>query len=196
MTSSKAFLSPSALSLCLVQNCSIRADCSMNSQSLVKCSCSSTSVNPRIATSVVEHSSRAVLRSSSWPGMLAFGAAGCEMPPDAAASSSFIRDTRPLAAASFGRRAARSSMCTEGKTSFFCLLAGRISSRSTGTPKDTRNKRRMRERIQSGGCSGGGATSCAQSDWERSVRKEGFMSDVSIGGASSALWNLGKMVEM
>jgi hypothetical protein len=39
----------------------------------------------------------------------------------------------------------------DGRTSFFCLEAGRISSRSTGTPRETRKRRRIRERIQSGG---------------------------------------------
>jgi hypothetical protein len=47
----------------------------------------------------------------------------------------------------------------EGRISFFCLEAGRISSRSTGTPRETRKSRRIRERIQSGGWRGGGATS-------------------------------------
>ena len=47
----------------------------------------------------------------------------------------------------------------EGRTSFFCFEAGRISSRSTGTPRETRKRRRMRERFQSGGWRGGGATS-------------------------------------
>ena len=61
-------------------------------------------------------------------------------------------------------------VCIEGRISFFCLLAGRISSRSTGTPSDTRNSRRMRERTQSGGWSGGGATSCAHNDKLRSDR--------------------------
>jgi len=32
----------------------------------------------------------------------------------------------------------------------------------------------MRERIQSGGCSGGGATSCDQSEADRGVRKTGL----------------------
>lgn len=50
----------------------------------------------------------------------------------------------------------------EGKMSFFCLEAGRISSRSTGTPRETRKRRRMRDRIQLGGWSGGGATSWDQ----------------------------------
>lgn len=60
-------------------------------------------------------------------------------------------------------------MLREGKTSFFCLDAGRISSRSTGTPSETRNRRRMRERIQSGGARGGGATSCDHKEAERGV---------------------------
>lgn len=47
----------------------------------------------------------------------------------------------------------------EGRISFFCLDAGRISSRSTGTPRDTRKRRRIRERIQLGGWRGGAATS-------------------------------------
>ena len=67
----------------------------------------------------------------------------------------------------------------EGRISFFCLEAGRISSRSTGTPKETRKRRRMRERTQLGGWRGGGATSCAHREAERGVRKMGF--DVSEG---------------
>jgi hypothetical protein len=50
----------------------------------------------------------------------------------------------------------------EGRISFFCLEAGRISSRSMGTPRETRKRRRMRERSQSGGWRGGGATSWDQ----------------------------------
>jgi hypothetical protein len=38
-----------------------------------------------------------------------------------------------------------------GSTSFFCFEAGRISSRSTGTPRETRNNRLIRERVQLGG---------------------------------------------
>ena len=38
-----------------------------------------------------------------------------------------------------------------GRMSFFCLEAGRISSRSTGTPRETRKRRRMRDRTQFGG---------------------------------------------
>ena len=54
--------------------------------------------------------------------------------------------------------------------SFFCFDAGKISSRSTGTPRETRKRRRMRDRTQFGGCNGGGATSCDQSERLRSVR--------------------------
>lgn len=70
--------------------------------------------------------------------------------------------------------------CNDGSTSFFCLEAGRISSRSTGTPRETRNRRRMRERIQSGGANGGGATNCDHKDALRGVRKMGF--SLVIGG--------------
>lgn len=59
----------------------------------------------------------------------------------------------------------------DGRMSFFCFDAGRISSRSTGTPRETRNRRRVRERIQSGGARGGGATSCDQRDAERGLIK-------------------------
>ena len=70
---------------------------------------------------------------------------------------------------------------SEGRTSFFCLDAGRISSRSTGTPRETRKRRRMRERIQSGGWRGGGATSWDQREAERGVRKMGFVSREGAG---------------
>jgi len=74
----------------------------------------------------------------------------------------------------------------EGRMSFFCLEAGRISSRSTGTPRETRKSRRIRERIQFGGWRGGGATSWDQREALRGVRNMGFSAarggktDVSI----------------
>jgi len=74
----------------------------------------------------------------------------------------------------------------EGRMSFFCLEAGRISSRSTGTPRETRKSRRIRERIQFGGWSGGGATSWDQREALRGVRNMGLSAlrggrtDVSI----------------
>jgi hypothetical protein len=59
----------------------------------------------------------------------------------------------------------------EGRTSFFCFEAGRISSRSTGTPRETRKRRRMRDLTQFWGWRGGGATSWDQRERERSVLK-------------------------
>lgn len=72
--------------------------------------------------------------------------------------------------------------CREGRISFFCLDAGKISSRSTGTPRDTRKRRRVRDRIQSGGANGGGATSWDHSEAERGVRNR----DDSLGRVSGA----------
>lgn len=57
----------------------------------------------------------------------------------------------------------------EGRTSFFCFEAGRISSRSTGTPRETRKTRRIRDFVQLAGWRGGGETSCDHSERERSV---------------------------
>ena len=67
--------------------------------------------------------------------------------------------------------------------SFFCLEAGRISSRSTGTPSDTRNRRLMRLLTQFGGARGGGATSCCHKERLRSDKKMEVWSDGSGGGA-------------
>lgn len=67
----------------------------------------------------------------------------------------------------------RGEIGVEGRISFFCFEAGRISSRSIGTPREIRKSRRMRERIQFGGWSGGGATSWDQREALRGVRKVG-----------------------
>lgn len=75
----------------------------------------------------------------------------------------------------------------DGRTSFFCLEAGKISSRSTGTPSETRKSRLMRERIQSGGWRGGGATSCDHKEAERGVRKMGLsLEGGTMGEVSSS----------
>lgn len=79
----------------------------------------------------------------------------------------------------------------DGSMSFFCLEAGRISSKSTGTPRDTKKRRLIRDRIQFGGCSGGGATSCDQRDALRCVRKVGF-SGVVLGRAEVSIVSGGK----
>jgi len=65
----------------------------------------------------------------------------------------------------------------DGRMSFFCLDAGRISSRSTGTPSETRNSLLIRDRIQFGGCSGGGATSCDQRDALLGVKNMEFSTE-------------------
>lgn len=71
-----------------------------------------------------------------------------------------------------------------GRTNRFCLEGGRISSRSTGTPNETRKSRRILERVQFGGCIGGGDTSCCHRERERSERK-GEELLMSRGGSSS-----------
>ena len=71
----------------------------------------------------------------------------------------------------------------EGRMSFFCFDAGSISSRSTGTPNETKNSRRIRERTQFGGCKGGGATSCDHRERLRSVRKIEYFSGMEYGGS-------------
>ncbi len=79
--------------------------------------------------------------------------------------------------------------------SFFCLEAGRISSRSTGTPRETRKRRRIRERIQFGGCRGGGATSWDQREALRGVRNMGF-SAVRGGRTEVSIVSEGKRASM
>ena len=79
-------------------------------------------------------------------------------------------EAEPCGGASEDSRGDKEVICIDGNTSFFCLEAGNISSRSMGTPRDTRNKRRIRDRSQFGGCSGGGATNWAHSEALLSVR--------------------------
>ena len=79
----------------------------------------------------------------------------------------------------------------DGKISFFCLEAGSISSKSTGTPRETKNSRRIRDRTQFGGCKGGGATSCDHKERLRSVRNIEYFSgsgdDWGEGGEDKTL---------
>lgn len=77
--------------------------------------------------------------------------------------------------------------CSDGRTSFFCFEAGNISSRSTGTPRETRNSRRMGDRIQSGGWSGGGAASCDQSEALRGLKNIGLSFGGEGRGGSSSI---------
>lgn len=75
-----------------------------------------------------------------------------------------------------------SSGLIEGSISFFCFDAGNISSRSTGTPRDTRNRRRIRDLTQFGGCNGGGATNCDHKESERSLLKMAVESGIGSNG--------------
>lgn len=140
------------------------------------CSSSSSLVRFCNAASVVEHSIVVLLISSSGGGggpflfLSGFDADESTEVVDAFSPSFLTRPSAPLRPSDDGRGDFSPGMWMDGKTSFFCLDAGRISSRSTGTPRDTRKSRRMRERTQSGGCSGGGATSCVHKDLLRSVR--------------------------
>ena len=140
------------------------------------CIFSSSSVKPSSAASVVAHSWVVLLMSSSGGGggPLRFRS-GFELDESTDVEDSFSRLIRPsgplLRPSEEGRGERSPGICIDGRMSFFCLEAGRISSRSTGTPSETRKSRRMRERTQSGGCSGGGATSCVHSEWLRSERK-------------------------
>lgn len=105
---------------------------------------------------------------------------------EALPSPCFRRDTDRESVDVRGELADR---CSEGRTSFFCFDLGRISSRSTGTPRETRKSRRVLERIQSGGDSGGGATSCDHSDAERGLMKtEASLESGGREGVSAEGW--------
>jgi hypothetical protein len=140
------------------------------------CISNSSSVKPSSAASVVAHNCVVLLMSSSGGGggPLRFRS-GFELDESTDVDDSFSRLMRPrgplLRPSDDGRGERSPAMCMEGRMSFFCFDAGRISSRSTGTPSETRNSRRMRERTQSGGWSGGGATSCVHNEWLLSERK-------------------------
>lgn len=87
----------------------------------------------------------------------------------------------------------------EGRTRRFCFEGGRISSKSTGTPRLTRKRRRMRLRVQFGGAMGGGERSCWVRLRLRGERKrEGVLDEVGWGGSSRESEGsgvVGKMVE-
>ena len=73
-----------------------------------------------------------------------------------------------------------------GRTSFFFLPeAGRISSRLTGTPSETRNNRRMRDRFQSGGLSGTGEASWFHNDIARSLFSGSVFGSIAMGSIGS-----------
>ncbi len=165
MTSSKASLSPMALSFWTSQCSRTSLARCLSPSRLETWLCSSTSVRLAKAVLVTEHNRRVELISRSGGGG---GPRRLLSPLDADelidAEEPF--SCRSLAIEPFGsksieRREDECSVSTsnDGSINIFCLLAGNISSRSTGTPSETRKRRRIRERTQFGGCSGGGATS-------------------------------------
>jgi len=141
---------------------------------------------------VVEHSSPAALRSKSGGGGGPFIVCrlldleegfGAPVLLSSEVVESFACASFRRSMAVLGRGVPSSPI--EGRTRRFCLLGGRISSRSTGTPRETRNSLRIRERVQFGGCMGGGDTSCCQSERERSERKGEVCWAVGIGSSAS-----------
>lgn len=200
ITPSNASRSPSFSSVLLVQYSSTSFAVPCIASNFATCSFSSSMVCPASASFVTVQSCRAYTRSRSGAGggpFLRLDVVGlpCESTEVLLAfpSEALRRDTDPTARESVEFRGDDDERLMDGRMSFFCFEAGRISSRSIGTPRETRKRRRIRERIQFGGCKGGGATSCDQSDALRCVRKVGFSGvmagrvDVSIvSGAKRA----------
>ena len=163
MTPSKASLSPNALSLRFSQYSKTSLALVVRSSSFRQCASSSSSVILEIASIVVAQIILVSCRSSSGGGGGPFRRLPLDDVPALSmevedALSCFRRTLEPVRCPSTGEGEPL-RRCIDGRMSFFCFEAGRISSRSTGTPNDTRNNRRMRDRTQFGGCSGGGATS-------------------------------------
>lgn len=118
--------------------------------------CSSSSVNPSNFSSVVAQRRFTATRSSSGGGGGPFGrldrptrsfAPDCALstdPVESLAACAFSRASEPSCLSDSDFRDDGSRLIS-GSTSFFCFDGGRISSRSTGTPKLTRNRRRIRD---------------------------------------------------
>ena len=168
ITCSKASLSPKALSSCFCQYSKTCSAVTRRAFRLLTCFVNSSSVKLSRAASVVAHSIEVVLRSSSGGGGGPFrGLSDLDLDESTdvfEAFSLFTRSSALLRPSDDGRGDLSPDMFIEGRMSFFCFEAGKISSRSTGTPSETRKSRRILERTQSGGCSGGGATSCVHKE--------------------------------
>lgn len=156
ITPSKASLSPSFSSVFFVQYSSTScAVLCMASKTLVW-SFSSSIVRPFNASSVVVHTCLAKTRSSCGAGGGPFFRLESEREGlpwesrdvlEAFSSPCFRRDIERESVDVRGEPEV-GLRCIDGRISFFCLDAGRISSRSTGTPRETRKRRRIRDRIQ------------------------------------------------
>lgn len=197
MTPSNASRSPNFSSVILVQYSSTSLAVPCSTSNFLTCTSSSPIVSPAIASGVISHSCRAETRSSAGAG----GGPRRRLVD----RERFLPASEPAEPSLALRRETRSEDVregewgggerVEGRTSFFCFEAGRISSRSTGTPRETRKRRRMRDRIQFGGWRGGGATSWDQSEALRGVRKIGF-SDVRGGRIEVSIVSGGKRASM
>lgn len=188
ITPSKASLSPSALSFRVSQYSSTSLARAVNSSSVRMCARNSSSRKLESAASVVVQSIFVVPKSSSGGGggPFRFRLDLCvdTWSSEAEDALSCRSRTRELLRRPSDGECEPRCRPVEGRMSFFCLEAGRISSRSTGTPNETKNRRRIRERTQFGGCKGGGATSCDHRERLRSVRKTEYFSGIEYGGAS------------
>lgn len=164
---------------------------------VIKCAFSSSSSNPCKASSVVLHTRTAALASNSG------GGGGPLLREDSFFFWPPVFDSMEVdesfALFCFSRSTADVRGEVErlmfGRTRRFCFEGGSISSKSTGTPRETRKRRRMRDLVQLGGCIGGGDTSCCHRERERSERK-GEELDLSKGGISEGgRESSGKMAE-
>lgn len=155
MTLSNASLSPNALSSRFCQYANTSLARSFSSSNRRTCALSSSSVKFCSAASVVEHSIVVELISScgggDGPFRLLSDLDADESTDAVDAFSLFTLPRGPLRSSAEGLGDFSPGICIEGRISFFCFEAGRISSRSTGTPSETRNNRRIRDRTQSGG---------------------------------------------
>lgn len=146
ITPSKASFSPTRPSRRLSQCSSTALARWVTCSNSWTCNFNSASVRPPSAASVVAHSRRtaersmlggdgSVRREVLWRGGGPF-------------SGSVWAPSLRTWLVERGLFAPVPSRSMEGRMSFFCFEAGRISSRSTGTPNDTRNRRRMRDLTQ------------------------------------------------
>lgn len=149
------------------------------------CACNSSSVNPAIFSGVVAQSlftcCKSRLGGGGGPGFIDAGRGrprGLGVPVGVEADASLVidvvlsltADERSLESGSLGWGESspvmlvREGFVISGSMSFFCFEGGRISSRSTGTPRLMRKRRRIRDWVQFGGCKGGGVMSCFHSE--------------------------------
>jgi len=183
ITPSKASFSFRSPSLCLSQYSNSSEVFSVKSCSSLTCFLSSSSVNPSNFSSVVAQRRFTAIKSNSGAGGGPFGrldrrslvVPDCVLstePVESFASCAFNRATEPSVLSDSEFRDEGSRLIS-GRTSFFCFDGGSISSRSTGTPRLTRNRRRIRDWVQLGGWRGGGVINCFQSERDLSEGKIG-----------------------